>query len=80
MRALRFWYAFVPAAGAVEMVRPLFIFYGLLRLCRAPRRTGLNFYKNFPVILSGVFMISSGVPAATIRPPASPPPGPMSMI
>lgn len=37
-------------------------------------------YKNLPVALSGVFLISSKTPAATIRPPASPPPGPISMI
>ncbi len=40
---------------------------------------GCGFYINFPVMLSGVSRISSGVPAATILPPASPPPGPMSM-
>lgn len=32
-----------------------------------------------PVRLSGQAAILSGVPDATIRPPASPPPGPMSM-
>ena len=36
-------------------------------------------YKYLPVILSGFSRISSGVPAATTRPPLSPPPGPMSM-
>ena len=36
-------------------------------------------YKYLPVILSGFFWISSGVPVATTRPPLSPPPGPMSM-
>ena len=37
------------------------------------------YYKYFPVTLSVFFLISSGVPTATMRPPASPPPGPMSM-
>ena len=36
-------------------------------------------YRYFPVMLVSLRRISSGVPAAMIRPPASPPPGPMSM-
>ena len=31
-----------------------------------------------PVMLSGFCLTCSGVPAATMRPPASPPPGPIS--
>lgn len=37
-------------------------------------------YKYFPVRLFGAFLISSGVPDATILPPSLPPPGSMSMI
>ena len=37
-------------------------------------------YINLPVTLSGQAFICSGVPAATILPPSSPPPGPMSMM
>ena len=40
----------------------------------------LTAYRYFPVMLSGLARMSSGVPQATMRPPASPPPGPMSMI
>ena len=47
----------------------------------------INFSHSFwsvgvvgTVMLAGLRMISSGVPAATIRPPSSPPPGPMSMM
>lgn len=36
-------------------------------------------YKYRPVMLFSSARISCGVPAATIRPPASPPPGPMSI-
>ena len=38
-----------------------------------------NFYKYRPVMLSPDFLISFGVPQATICPPCSPPPGPMSI-
>lgn len=40
--------------------------------------TGIQRY--LPVILFLLFFISCGVPLATIRPPAFPPPGPISMI
>ena len=40
----------------------------------------LTAYRYFPVMLSGLARMSSGVPQATMRPPASPPPGPMSMM
>ena len=40
----------------------------------------ISFYKNFAVTLSGARFTSSREPRATIRPPASPPPGPMSMM
>lgn len=36
-------------------------------------------YRYIPVMLPSLFCISSGVPLATICPPASPPPGPMSI-
>lgn len=39
----------------------------------------LSVYRYLPVTLCALALISSGVPAATIRPPLSPPPGPMSM-
>lgn len=39
----------------------------------------LSVYRYLPVTLCAFALISSGVPAATIRPPLSPPPGPMSM-
>ena len=35
--------------------------------------------RNAPVLLCALALISSGVPAATIVPPSSPPPGPISM-
>ena len=38
------------------------------------------FFKNFPVSDSGFLEICSGVPIATILPPASPPSGPKSII
>ena len=38
------------------------------------------FQRNLPVRLSGLARICSGVPAATMRPPSVPPPGPMSMM
>ena len=37
-------------------------------------------HRYRPVTLCPFSRISCGVPAATIRPPLSPPPGPMSMI
>ena len=40
----------------------------------------ISFYKNLAVTLSGARFTSSREPRATIRPPASPPPGPMSMM
>ncbi len=44
------------------------------------RRGRFSFaYRYLPVTLPGFWAISSGEPAATIFPPASPPPGPMSM-
>ena len=36
-------------------------------------------HRYLPVILLSQFRISAGVPAATICPPASPPPGPISI-
>ena len=49
--------------------------------CRAcSRRTAGMLHRNRPVRLSGQALISSGVPAATMRPPSVPPPGPISMI
>ena len=40
---------------------------------------GLRRHRYLPVILLSFSLISCGVPLATIRPPASPPPGPMSI-
>ena len=37
-------------------------------------------YRYLPVMLSGQFLISSGVPLATMVPPWVPPPGPISTI
>ena len=48
------------------------------RPCEA-RRTFPIPQRNWPVMLSRFILISCGVPLATIRPPASPPPGPISM-
>ena len=42
-----------------------------------PKRRQL--YRNRPVTLLPQFLISSGVPQATISPPSAPPPGPMSI-
>lgn len=39
-----------------------------------------NIQRYLPVILFLLFFISCGVPLATIRPPAFPPPGPISII
>lgn len=38
------------------------------------------YHMNFLVMLLDESFISSGVPVATISPPDTPPPGPMSMI
>ena len=51
---------------------------GLFGCKYAAFRTGIQRY--LPVILFLLFFISCGVPLATIRPPAFPPPGPISMI
>ena len=37
------------------------------------------YYKYRPVMLRADFFISSGVPQAIMRPPSSPPPGPISI-
>lgn len=37
-------------------------------------------HRNRPVTLSGALRMSSGAPVATILPPSSPPPGPMSTM
>lgn len=47
------------------------------RVERSPLQTSR---RNLPVTLSAQRATSDGVPAATIRPPASPPPGPISRI
>lgn len=44
---------------------------------RSPLQTSR---RNLPVTLSAQRATSDGVPAATIRPPASPPPGPISRM
>ena len=59
-----------PAAGA---------FSCLCARHTPPRGAPNRPYKYLPVILSSLLCISCGVPHATILPPASPPPGPMSM-
>ena len=59
-----------PAAGA---------FSCLCARHTPPRGAPNRPYKYLPVILYSLLCISSGVPHATILPPASPPPGPMSM-
>ena len=47
------------------------------RVERSPLQTSR---RNLPVTLSAQRATSDGVPAATIRPPASPPPGPISRM
>ena len=51
------------------------------------KRSGLHhaagpllIYRYFPVTLSGQFLMSSSVPAAVMRPPSFPPPGPISTM
>lgn len=50
------------------------------RITRLPFPLDFLSYKNAAVRLSFTFFTASSVPVATIRPPASPPPGPRSTM
>jgi hypothetical protein len=67
---------------------PVFLLLLLMEVCdRADFTIGITAhfcsstcFRNWPVWLSGTADTSSGVPVATILPPASPPSGPISMM